>query len=159
MTLASLAAARAIVLLTVPTAQSSTWATCASDRSSKTRSTSTARCRPVNDPSALRTAIRTATSAATSPGAGLSGTASDARSRRHRRRLQVAQVFTMTRRTLISGSSRRLDQILRQRPVTGQQPRRPLQRALARHDELRESFDLGVHGTSGQPDAATCMTT
>ena len=57
-----------IVLLTVPTEQSSSCATCASDRSSKTRSTSTARWRPVSEPSASRTAMRTATSAATSPG-------------------------------------------------------------------------------------------
>jgi hypothetical protein len=45
---------------------------------------------------------------------------------------------------------RRLDQILGQRPVTGQQHRRPLQRTLTRHNELRETSSLGVHGTSGQ---------
>jgi len=61
------AIAFAIVLLTVPTAQSSTWATRASDRSPKTRSTSTARWRAVSDPSALRTANRAVTSAARSP--------------------------------------------------------------------------------------------
>src|ERR1022692_355754 len=47
----NLAIARAIVLLTVPIAQSSTCAACASDRSSKTRSTSTVRWRAANDPS------------------------------------------------------------------------------------------------------------
>jgi len=76
-----------------------TSATCASGRSSKTRRTTTASWRWVSESSADRTAIRAASSAATSPGAGLSGTAAEARSPRNRRRLQVDQVFTITRRT------------------------------------------------------------
>jgi hypothetical protein len=43
-----------------------------------------------------------------------------------------------------------LDQILGERPVTGQQHRRPLQRTLTRHHELRETFSLGAHCPSGQ---------
>ena len=95
----NLARARDMALLTVPSGQSSKSATCASDRSSKTLSTSTARWRRVNDPSASRTAMRAATSAATSLCAGPSGTAAEACSPRHRRRHQVAHVFTITRRT------------------------------------------------------------
>jgi hypothetical protein len=34
--------------------------------------------------------------------------------------------------------------------VAGQQHRRPLQRALTRHDEPREPFGFGIHGTSGR---------
>src|SRR5215470_16089469 len=88
------ATARASVALTVPTAQSKTCATCASDRSSKTRSTSTARCRAVSDRSARCTVTRTAASAARSPAAGLSGKVSDARSpHHHRRRHQLDQLL------------------------------------------------------------------
>ena len=43
--------------------------------------------------------MRMATSAATSPAAGASATAGEAFSPRHRRRLQVVQVLTITRRT------------------------------------------------------------
>jgi len=54
---------------------------------------------------------------------------------------------------------RRLHQVLGQRPVARQQPRRPLQRALARLDELREPLSLGVHKPVGQLDASTDTTT
>src|SRR5215472_11494217 len=87
------------VLLTVPTAQPSSCATCTSGRSSKTLSTSTARWRAVSDPSALRTASRAVTSAAMSLGTWLSGTDSVTCSLRQRRRLQVAHRLTITRRT------------------------------------------------------------
>src|SRR5258708_3015924 len=54
---------------------------------------------------------------------------------------------------------RRLHQILGQRPVTGQQPRCPLQGVLACLDELREPLDLSIHCFSGHLDPSINTTT
>src|SRR5262249_42571980 len=89
----NLATARASVALTVPTAQSSTCATCASG------TTTTPRCRAVLDPNPPPPGPRPAPPAAPPPTPRTSGTAPVARSPHHRRRRQLAQLLTIARRT------------------------------------------------------------